>query len=380
VRPHDEMLRKLVAEQAAEWHVAQSEGRLSPQLARDFMAWLRTSPTHVAEYLAIESVAKDLSESARSSTASWQDLLTGNEDPVLLLRSTDELSPSPVDNTRAGHTTSSRRASRQPILRWTAAAAVLAGFAILLVTGWRWFALKPDIAIFATHHGEERSLQLLDGSFVQLDSDSAITARFDRDNRQVVVDRGQVYFKVAKDPARPFSVQVGHSLVRDIGTAFDVYRHASDAAVTVAEGRVQVWKVQHPPGKVERWLHWFNHGRGSRGTLVADLGAGQQVLLTSTGQVKSLGKVDVQRTLAWRQGRIEFDSQAISSVAAEFNRYNALQISVAPRVGALPISGVFDAHDVPTFIAFLGSLPNVEVEQHDKRVLVSARHQIQQHR
>lgn len=380
MRPHDETLRKLVAEQAAEWHVAQSEGKLSPQLARDFMAWLRTSPTHVAEYLAIESVAKDLSESTCSSKASWRDLLTGNEDPVLLLRSMDELPPPQIDHVGAGHTTSSRRASRQPILRWTATAAVLAGFTILLAVGWHWFALKPDIETFATRHGEERSLQLPDGSFVQLDSDSAITARFDRDNRRVEVERGQAYFKVAKDPARPFSVQVGHSLVRDIGTAFDVYRHASDAAVTVAEGRVQVWKVQHPPGKPERWLPWFDHVRGSRSTLVADLGAGEQVLLTNTGQVKSLGKVDVQRTLAWRQGRIEFDNQAISSVAAEFNRYNALQISVDPRVGALPISGVFDAHDVPTFIAFLGSLPNVEVEQHEKHVLVSARHPKQQRR
>lgn len=387
MRPHDETLRKLIAEQAAEWHVAQSEGGLSPQLARDFMCWLRTSPVHVAEYLAIENVARDLSDSARSSTTPWRELLTEKDDAVLTLRSdpgnrghAGATLPPRADRARAGYTMSSRKASRRPILLWTAAAAVLAGFAILLVTGWPGFAVKPDIETFATQHGEERSLRLPDGSFVQLDSDSAITARFDRNSRQVVVDRGQAYFKVAKDPARPFSVKVGRSLIRDIGTAFNVYRHASNATITVAEGRVQVWKVQHPPVRAERWLPWRDPVQTPRGTLVADLGAGEQVWLTNTGQVKSLGRVDVQRMLAWRQGRIEFDNQAISSVAAEFNRYNAVQISVDPRIGTLPISGMFDAHDVPTFIAFLGSLPDVKVEEHNQRILVSAKRQAQRHR
>ena len=56
-----------------------------------------------------------------------------------------------------------------------------------------------------------------------------------------------------------------------------------------------------------------------------------------------------------------------------FNRYNNQQISIDdPRIGALPISGTFDAHDVATFVAFLDSLPDVRTEVSGGRIRVVA--------
>lgn len=89
--------------------------------------------------------------------------------------------------------------------------------------------------------------------------------------------------------------------------------------------------------------------------------------------MESQGPIDVQRATAWTQGNIAFENQSIAAVAAEFNRYNNLQISVIdPRIATLPISGTFDAHDVSTFVAFLDSLPDVHVETESQHLVVVA--------
>ena len=384
----DEMLRNLVAEQAAEWHVAYSEGSLDAQGMREFMRWLRTSPVHVAEYLTIAGIAHGMSNTARESTLSWDSLLAEQGASVRWIRGNGQTGSCPVQmlsprahRARFPHNARPCRRQGRPVVRWTAAVALSTLVVVLSLAGWHSFAQKPTTENFVTRHGEERSVRLQDDTLVQLDSDSAITVRFDHDNRKVILDRGQAYFKVAKDPGRPFSVRVGESLIRDIGTAFDVYRRPSDTTVTVAEGHIQIWNLSRPMMKSRHWLSWMEPGEKFSGEPVANLGAGQQVLITNTGQVTSLGRADVQQTLAWRQGRIAFDNEAVASVAAEFNRYNNRQISVMdPKIGARRISGMFDSHDVPTFVAFLRGLPGVRIDTHGQHIVVSASRKAKRHR
>ena len=377
MRSHDDALRRLIAGQAAEWHVAHAGCVLDPQRAREFMRWLRTSPIHVAEYLAIAAIAKDVSRAARDSTESLQDLLAEGEEPsVRRLQAPTDDTPYEMLSPRAYHRRASggvrrRYVSQRPIIQWVSAAAVALAASVAVIAGWHWSAAPAHVETIATRHGEERSFQLADNTHVQLDSDSAISVRFDGSSRRVVLERGQAYFRVAKAPGRPFAVRVGRSLVRDVGTAFDVYRHASNVTITVAEGRVQVWNVRRQPRKLARWLGWVESGGKPRGTPVAELGAGEQARVTDMGQVTSLGSVNVRRALAWRYGRIAFDNESVDSVTAEFNRYNNVQITIQdPRIGTLPISGMFDTHDVPTFVAFLESLPGAAVERRGQRVFV----------
>lgn len=377
MRSHDDALRTLIAGQAAEWHVAHADCVLDPQQAREFMRWLRTSPIHVAEYLAIAAIAKDLSGTAQDSTELLQDLLADEEKTSVrrLQAPTDDatgemLSPRAYHG-RVPDRVHRRYGSRRTVIRWVSAVAVTVAASVAVLAGWHWSATQAHAETIATRHGEERSFQLADNTRVQLDSDSAISVRFDGNSRGVVLERGQAYFRVAKDPGRPFVVRVGRSLIRDVGTAFDVYRHASNVTITVAEGRIQVWNVRRQQRKLARWLGWLASEGKPRGRPVAELGAGEQVRVTDMGQVTSLGSVNVQRALAWRYGRIAFDNESVDSVTAEFNRYNNVQIAIQdPQIGTLPISGVFDVHDVPTFVAFLESLPGAKVEWRGGRVFV----------
>jgi transmembrane sensor len=381
MRTQDEKIRELIAEQAAEWHVAHSEGALSPQQASAFMHWLRISPTHVAEYLAIAALARDVSEAARHSTASVLDLAY-KEESVLPLRNDSALSTRGVSSPQMHRAFSSRRphhVSQWPRVPWLAMAASLLVASLAALAGVHWLGSNSDVQTFSTGRGEERSLQLSDNTLVQLDSDSAITVRFDGSRRQVVLNRGQAFFKVFKDPARPFSVRVGDSLIRDIGTAFDVYQRKADTTITVAEGRVQVWSGPSA-GMPKHWWSWLRPTGAPSGAPMADLRAGEQVRIASAGKVISQGAVDMQQALAWTRGRIAFDNEVVAQVAAEFNRYNNVQISMEDgSVGELPISGTFNVHDVSTFVAFLGTLPHVRVEKRGDHILVGVDREKKQH-
>ena len=378
MRTPDEQLHALIAEQAAEWYVAHRDDVLAPSQQQAFMRWLRASPVPVAEYLSIAGVARDIGDAARQNTTPLQPLLR-EADMADRVVSFDGTAYTPAPDARApgkyrrraGREHRASRASRRPFARWGGGIAMSVLAAVALFAGFQWFASRPQLQSYATRHGEQRSLQLPDNTVVRLNSDSTIAVSFDRRQRRVEVVRGQAYFEVAKDPARPFGVQVDGLLIKDIGTTFDIYRQGADTTVTVAEGQVQVWRVA-----LARSIGWFGLDRypsAPQGRPIVDLTAGHQARIAASGQVESQGPVDVQRATAWTQGNIAFENQAIAAVAAEFNRYNNLQISVSdPRIGMLPISGTFDAHDVSTFIAFLDSLPNVHVETHGQHLVVVA--------
>lgn len=377
----DDTLKDLITDQAAAWFVMHREGTLTALQQNDFMRWLRTSPMHVAEYLTIAGVARDIGNAAQQDTTSLPQLLgeVGVTDQVVPIDRAareprfDSSSHEQRTGPRSRQPARTARPAARALVRWANVAAwVLVTTAVIL--GVRWFTSRPQVQNFATSHGEQRSLQLPDNTFVRLNSDSAIVVSFSRDQRLVEVTRGQAYFEVAKDPLRPFGVRVGGLLIRDIGTAFDVYRQDSSTTVTVTEGQVQVWPVP-PASRSSGWLDDVQRPlEGARGHPLVDLVAGHQARIAASGVVESHGPVDVEQATAWLQGNIVFEGESIAAVAAQFNRYNNAQISVKdPQIGALPISGTFAAHDVSTFVAFLGTMRGVHTQIQGRRIIVSGR-------
>src|SRR5262249_39602471 len=90
--------------------------------------------------------------------------------------------------------------------------------------------------------------------------------------------------------------------------------------------------------------------------------AGQQVAVPGTGRMGTVRKVDSERELAWASGRLVFEHTTIDEVVQTFNRYNRLQLTVVDRaLGQRQISGVFDASDPESFLAFLTSVTPVRV-------------------
>ena len=136
-----------------------------------------------------------------------------------------------------------RRASRRsrdvPASRWKAAAAITAcGLAALLFARRR---APPGTSVrSARSPANGRRSTLADGSELQLGPNTLLQVDLGDARRSVELVRGEAYFKVAKDPARPFFVQANAFAVRAVGTEFAVSRRKREVIVTVAEGSVRV--------------------------------------------------------------------------------------------------------------------------------------------
>lgn len=226
------------------------------------------------------------------------------------------------------------------------------------------FALVPDV--YATGIGEIRTITLEDGSTVDLNTRTEVSVDFSRDQRVVTLIAGQAFFRVAHDAERPFLVDSGSAQIRAVGTEFDVYRKATDAVVTVVEGKVAVTAPAlaglagtSAAGTVEQRSDAAGLVDGeSRAVL---LGAGDQMTVTSAG-LQPIVRANIATAMAWTEGQIIFEAAPLTRVAEEFNRYNERPLVIASSgVPSFHVSGVFFSTDPASLIQFLRDRPDLRV-------------------
>ncbi len=72
---NDEKVRAAIAEQAAEWLVANDEGPLDTRDSAALTAWLKASPVHVEEFLGVSVIARDLRDAGTDPEYSLESVL-----------------------------------------------------------------------------------------------------------------------------------------------------------------------------------------------------------------------------------------------------------------------------------------------------------------
>ena len=186
--------------------------------------------------------------------------------------------------------------------------------------------------------GEQRTVNLEDGTRVELNTDSRLWVKYDRDSRTVVLKSGEAYFQVAHE-RRPFIVIAGERKIVALGTAFTVRRDETNGdalTVTLIEGRVAVAPVEQTAAA------------GSEPGVTV-LNAGQRL----RARPKAKPAVDtpsIDKATGWMRGQLIFDHTPLSEAASEFSRYNKVKIRVAsPEAAAIPIGGIFRIGDSRSF-------------------------------
>jgi transmembrane sensor len=192
----------------------------------------------------------------------------------------------------------------------------------------------PTGQAFRTVAGEQRAVELDDGSRLNLDTQTAVKVRFTPGKRDLVLENGEALFNVAKDKTRPFTVKAGGVTVTATGTRFDVEKQENRITVTLVEGSVV---VRAPGGSTwslrpaEQW-RWPADG-------------------------PSVRTVRPETVTAWTQGRVVFDATRLADAIAEINRYGGQTIILdAPQLGARQISGSFEAGDEDSFATAVTAL------------------------
>jgi len=213
----------------------------------------------------------------------------------------------------------------------------------------------PNSVSYATATGEVRRIPLHDGSVVSINTASSLRVKIDDTRRRVVLDRGEAWFQVAHDTARPFVVEVGPVQVRAVGTAFSVRRRETGVDVLVTEGVVEV--------------------RTGGADAALRLSAGRKAFLPYEGQPKYTAAVpdEIDRSLAWRAGELAIDGQTLGQAAAEMNRYNDVQITVDAALSQEPLVGYFRTDDPAGFAASAATLSGGTVERDGKTLRIVAK-------
>ena len=349
--PSNEDIRAAIAQQAAEWFLANQAGSLAEEDGAAFLAWLKASPVHVREYLGVARIAHHLPAAVGEPRMALETFLAqaaaGDADRVVSLQ-----------RPASGQEPAAVRRSFHPV--WAIAASLLA-----LATGVVWWAHDGERfgipKSYRTAHGEQSVARLPDGSVLRLDTDSEVTVRYSGRERLIEINRGQALLEVAHEGNRRFRVAAGGAGAIAVGTQFDVYRKLSAIEFTVVRGEIGVFTGE------PTWLR----SAADIPAAVQRVTAGYQVRIDGGIMSAQPAPVDLDQTLGWLQHKIVFDHRPLGDVAAEFNRYARIPVEVEDAaLRALPVSGMFDADDTESFLAFLQTLPGVRVDKTPARIRV----------
>lgn len=311
-----------ILEEAAIWQARLREADLAPgeerKLKVEFNTWLLADPLHRKAFVEMESL--------------WGAL----EEPVAQV-----LSELPQ--------TTKLHARWLPQLA-TAACLVLA---LLIGIGWQQDWATEWQSDYITNVGEQKPVTLDDGSRVILNTQSAVSVDFSENRRRVRLLKGEVWFDVATDTNRPFTVDAGQGSVEVTGTRFNVKLGDVGAQVSLDEGRVRLRTTQ-----------------SGKGDAVA-LEPGQQARLTQMGITKP-EPFDRNLVTAWQRGQFVFYSAPLSEVVATLNRYRSGQILITDdRLNSLKVSGVFSTeHPDKALEVITNTLPLEQTRLTDYLVLL----------
>lgn len=294
--------------QATEFFARLRDERASAEERAELLAWRRASPLHERVWQRVEQFARRLNEASGSLAV-------------------DTLS-------RAGR---SRRRMAQGTLALLVAGSVgWIGQRAAVPGGWG--------ADLRTGTGEQRTLQLADGSLLQLNTGSAVALRFDDTRRHLRLLRGEILIKTAAEARadqRPFSVGTPHGLATALGTRFTVRLDDSATGVAVFAGAVELRPID-----------------GGSSPVIVTAGERGQFDATQAHIVGAADSAD-----AWSRGVLIVNDERLGDVLAELGRYRPGLLRCDPAVAGLRLSAALPVLDIDVALSAIAQTLPVRIER-----------------
>jgi transmembrane sensor len=327
-----------IAERAALWLLTVQSEQLSVSQRAEFIDWLRESPLHIAEMLRVCRLQRDL-----ANFKGWEQIAPMDGEQASALIEFFESRSVAAAVRPPGHRV-------RNVMLLAASVAALCVLAILVLA-------RFDQIVLSTQLGERREMTLVDGSVVDLAPNSEVVVRYRARERLIALNHGEALFHVARNPNRPFIVQAALTSVRAVGTVFNVGRDVHGVSITVVEGRVSV---------SQRSASNAADAPAESCATALCLGADEQVSISPAGRATAVRKVRSDAEIGWATGRLAFENETVAEIARRFNLYNRTQIQVLDAdLAARRISGIFQASDPESFVAFVQAVAGAQVAQRD---------------
>lgn len=330
---------------AADWFARLHDAEISMEETMEWQRLMTSNPQFAAAYAGIEEVWNAVDNLRNPPLAAPNEANRDAYDGSV-----------PVSNWLS-------RQRRAPV-RWRTPALLAASLAgVTLAAYWVLWGGRPAVTVLQTPAGQNQAFILADGSRLNLGANTRLEVKLGPKVREINLSRGEAFFAVAKDRNRPFTVHAGGATVTAVGTEFSVNRGAGQVVVAVIEGRVLVDSAM-AASKVEARVDSESK----------QLTAGEQIMVmtAAAGSSGRLGEVAVG--IGWQGGRLAFQSEPLSRVLQDVNRYAPKPISLDdPSIGDLMITGTVVRNDVSGWLASLEKSLPVRIVEDSQRVTIRSR-------
>jgi transmembrane sensor len=220
--------------------------------------------------------------------------------------------------------------SRRSFLIGGSLAAGVAGVAVALPQLGYLPTLDAMLADFSTAVGEQKNVNLPDGSSAFLDGGSALSRHRDGGDRQFDLTSGAAVFTVEAAADRPLIVNAGDGYVQAAGGSFSVTYNGSGVTVECLSGPMDV------------------HCRGD-----VKLSAGEAIRYSSSGFGEK-SAIDLETASAWRDGLLVFNNRPLEDIVASLNRHRRGKIIITRQsLRSMHVSGVFQLNQPDDVLAHL---------------------------
>lgn len=201
--------------------------------------------------------------------------------------------------------------------------------------------------IIRTPLGGEYSIILADGTKVWLNALSELKypVDFKGPERRVSL-KGEAYFEVSRDSARPFYVTVDDYQIKVLGTSFNITAYADQSFVqtTLCSGKVDVRDV-----RLNRSVVLYPN---------------EQIYCDRQNNQMEVRKVDTELYTAWTRGEFRFDNTSVEDIFKILQRWYRIEVCYAnPRVREEVFSGKLPRFDnLKTILDIMAKVSDVSFE------------------
>ena len=227
---------------------------------------------------------------------------------------------------------------------------------------------------YVTRIGEQRTIELNDGSVVTLNTNAQLVVDYGDRSRRILLERGEAYFEVVRDSERPFTVDLGFGYVTALGTAFNIRKNRERFQVAVIEGTVALHElaeeIPESPARLQASEQPVVISAPSEHVLEEGWVAEFDL---SRDQLKAFRPESMDRYEGWRGGMLGFYQEPLNQVVRELNRYSRKKILIEDAsIMEFSVSMVVSIHEIDSALMGLERVLPIEVSRHYDRIDISA--------
>lgn len=193
---------------------------------------------------------------------------------------------------------------------------------------------KEVISVIYAPLGSRVSFNLPDGTAGMLNSGSQLTYSIPFTNNRNVKLEGEAWFEVERDKDHPFKISAGNSIVKVLGTSFNMSAYPNENYI----------EVVLQDGEVE-----FLDDKGiERVSLLPS-----ERLVLHNGEIKK-SVTDPAKYSAWKEGMLVFRGDPMAEVARRIERWYNIKINIADKeLEKYSFRGTFEDDKLEDVLRFL---------------------------